>query len=93
LPEKVNSLDLQKELERLGIITNRNSVPNEEKSAWEPSGLRLGTAALTSRGLSVENANTLGSLIGRVIKGGGDAKLREFSRNLASELAWWYEEI
>lgn len=93
LPEKINSLDLQKELEGLGIITNRNSVPNEEKSAWEPSGLRLGTAALTSRGLSVENANTLGSLIGRVIKGGGDAKLREFSRNLASELAWWYEEI
>lgn len=93
LPEKINSLDLQKELENLGIITNRNSVPNEKKSAWEPSGLRLGTAALTSRGVSVENANTLGSLIGRVIKGGADAKLREFSRNLASELAWWYEEI
>jgi len=93
LPKKVNSLELQKELEKLGIITNRNSVQNEENTAWEPSGLRLGTAALTSRGLSVENANTLGSLIGRVIKGGGDAKLREFSRNLASDLAWWYEEI
>ncbi len=93
LPDEANSLELQKELEKLGIITNRNSVPNESKSAWIPSGLRLGTPALTSRGLDVENSNILGSLIGRVIKGGGDAKLREFSRNLAKDLAWWYEEI
>jgi glycine hydroxymethyltransferase len=91
LPENNDSLELQMELEKLGIITNRNSIPDDPKTAWKPSGLRLGTSALTSRGLSVENANILGSLIGRVIKGGGDSKLREFSKNLANELAWWYD--
>ena len=93
LPSDVDSLELQKHLEKLGIITNRNSIPYDTKSAWIPGGLRIGTAALTSRGLSLENANTLGQLIGSVIKSKKSTKLADFSKNLASDLAWWYEEL
>ena len=93
LPNDVDSLQLQKHLEKLGIITNRNSIPYDKKSAWVPGGLRMGTAALTSRGLNVENANTLGQLIGSVITSKKSTKLADFSKNLASELAWWYEEL
>lgn len=38
-------------LEKVGIITNKNTVPGETAKPWNPSGLRLGTPALTTRGL------------------------------------------
>jgi len=93
LPVDLDSLELQKHLEKLGIITNRNSIPNDTKSPWKPGGLRLGTAALTSRGLNIENANTLGRLIGEVITSQKSTKLADFSNNLAKDLAWWYEDL
>jgi len=92
LSDNHNSLEVQDFLEKSGIITNRNSVPNDNRSAWSPGGLRLGTAALTSRGLNIENANTLGRLIGSSIKSNKANKLRDFSKNLVKDLAWWYEE-
>ena len=38
-------------LDRAGIVTNYNTVPNDPRKPFDPSGLRLGTAAVTSRGM------------------------------------------
>jgi glycine hydroxymethyltransferase len=91
LPELIDSLELQNKLETCGIITNRNAVPNDDKSPWQPGGLRLGTAALTSRGLNAEQARELGTAIGSFIL--GELKTEEvsaYSKSLASELKWYY---
>lgn len=42
--------EAQSELEKHGIIANKNTVPNETAKPWNPSGLRLGTPFLTTRG-------------------------------------------
>lgn len=93
LPESIHSLELQNNLESSGIITNRNTIPNDVKSAWVPGGLRLGTAALSSRGLDQDNAYELGTLIGRAVKNNSFKDLKDYSKNLSDKLAWWYEEI
>ncbi len=91
LPEDVDSLEVQKRLERVGIITNRNQIPFDPKSPWRPSGLRLGTAALASRGLTEQQARQLGNLIGEIIQNkSDDGRARVYVNNLAAQLAWYY---
>jgi glycine hydroxymethyltransferase len=43
---------VQEALERANITTNRNTVPGETRSPFQTSGLRLGSAAMTSRGFT-----------------------------------------
>ncbi len=91
LPDTIDSLDFQKHLESLGIVTNRNMIPNDPKSAWRPSGLRLGTAALTSRGLTTAQAADLGRLIARLaLAQATDTQARTTVTDIAASLAWWY---
>ena len=88
----MDSLEFQRSLERAGIITNRNMLPFDTKSAWRPSGMRFGTPALASRGLTVEQAGELGTLIGDLALGKStEAAAKEFSFDLAKQLNWWYE--
>jgi|694.fasta_scaffold54797_9 glycine hydroxymethyltransferase len=91
LPAISDSLDIQHKLEKIGIITNRNSVPFDQKSPWRPSGMRFGTAALTSRGLTTDMAKNLGKLIAdcifdRTSQTQQQAKVKE----LVDSLSWWY---
>ncbi len=60
-------------LEDAGIITNKNTVPNEQRSPFVTSGVRLGTAALTTRGLGPEQMGQVVDMIDRVLTSGGDA--------------------
>jgi glycine hydroxymethyltransferase len=46
-----------------GIVTNRNSVPRDPNGAWYTSGVRLGTPALTTRGLDGNGMDRVAELI------------------------------
>jgi glycine hydroxymethyltransferase len=91
LPESTDSLELQTRLEKLGIITNRNAVPDDTKSPWRPGGLRLGMAALTSRGIETEQTEELGKTIAAIILDKAkDKETRELIQKVIGQLSWWY---
>ncbi len=57
-------------LEAAGIITNKNGIPNDPRPPRITSGLRLGTPAVTTRGMKPEQMNDIAQLIDRVITAG-----------------------
>ncbi|MFP8958807.1 serine hydroxymethyltransferase [Natrialbaceae archaeon A-CW3] len=59
--------DAEEALEEAGIVLNANTVPGETRSAFNPSGIRAGTPALTTRGFDEDDLRTVGNLIARVI--------------------------
>jgi glycine hydroxymethyltransferase len=50
-------------LEAVGITVNRNSIPFDEKPPMNPSGLRIGTSALTTRGFDADDMREVGKVI------------------------------
>lgn len=62
-------------LGRAGIYVNRNTIPYDPKPPRVASGLRIGTAAVTSRGMGVAEMRTIASLILRVLAHPGDARV------------------
>ena len=62
----------EKALDRAGITVNKNLIPFDPQSAKVTSGIRLGTPALTSRGFGAAEMETVGKLIGRVLRSPGD---------------------
>lgn len=60
-------------LEQVGVIANMNTVPNESRSPMQTSGVRLGTPALTTRGLIENDLAEVAGIIDRVFRSKGDA--------------------
>lgn len=54
-------------LEAANIVLNRNSVPNDPSTPFYPSGIRLGTPGITSRGMGVKEMKQIGNAINEVI--------------------------
>ncbi|WP_181692390.1 serine hydroxymethyltransferase [Natronomonas sp. LN261] len=54
-------------LEEVGIVLNKNTVPGETRSPFNPSGIRAGTPALTTRGFDEEACERVADLIYRVV--------------------------
>lgn len=55
--------EAQKILDGVGLNANKNSIPNDKNSAFKPSGLRLGTPAITTRGLVTDDMERLAKWI------------------------------
>lgn len=64
----VTGKDAEKLLEKANITCNKNTVPNDPASPFVTSGIRLGTAAVTTRGLQVEDMDVIAEAIYLLIK-------------------------
>mgnify|MGYP000565405654 FL=1 len=64
--------DAEDALAAANIVLNGNTVPGETRSPFDPSGIRAGTAALTTRGFDADAIREVGDLIYRVVDAAGD---------------------
>jgi glycine hydroxymethyltransferase len=78
---------VQEVLESVNLYVNRNVVPFEQRSAWETSGIRVGTPAVTTKGLKEEEIRQVGLLITKIIRNIDDEKIREEVKKEVVELA------
>ena len=69
---EVTGKEAEKLLERVGITVNKNAIPNEQRSPFVTSGIRVGSAAATTRGLTAEEFYEVGELIARALFHAGD---------------------
>lgn len=81
-PDGMSGKEVEALLDRANITLNKNSVPNDTRSMFATSGLRIGTPAATTRGLREDDFACLGRLIARVIRE-GEAALPEVSAAVA----------
>jgi glycine hydroxymethyltransferase len=65
--KNISGKPAQELLDSAGIVTNRSTVPFDKKKPWDPSGIRLGTAAITSRGMKEKEMSKVASWIMAVI--------------------------
>jgi glycine hydroxymethyltransferase len=64
----ITGLEAETALGKAGITVNKNTIPNETKSPFVTSGLRIGTPAITSRGMMETEMRIIGNWIGTVVK-------------------------
>jgi glycine hydroxymethyltransferase len=73
----------EKVLDEVGITVNKNTIPFDPQSPFVTSGIRIGTAAVTSRGFGLEDMDEIASIIAFTLKNHEDeAKLKEASERV-----------
>ena len=88
--EEVTGKELEKRLDEAHITCNKNTIPNDPRSPFVTSGVRLGTPAVTTRGMKEEDMETIAEAIAMVIKEEGAV---EQARELVKKLTDKYPLI
>ncbi len=84
--EEVTGKELEKRLDEAHITCNKNTIPNDPRSPFVTSGVRLGTPAVTTRGMKEEDMEMIAEAISMVIKEEGAVeKARELVKKLTDK--------
>ncbi|MCY2963867.1 MAG: serine hydroxymethyltransferase, partial [Planctomycetota bacterium] len=75
----------EKALDHAGITVNKNMIPFDKRKALDPSGIRLGTPALTTRGMKEPEMKRVGSWILQVLRAADDAAVAQRVRGEIAE--------
>jgi glycine hydroxymethyltransferase len=73
-------------LGRCGITVNKNMIPFDQRKPMDPSGIRLGTPALTTRGMGCDTIRTIGGWIVEVLRAPDDQQRTARIRGQVAEL-------
>jgi len=76
-PNKINGRDSARALEEAGITLNKNGVPFDTENPFITSGIRIGTPAITARGMKEGEMKLIADWMDQVLKNIGDAPLKE----------------
>ncbi|MFA4818337.1 MAG: serine hydroxymethyltransferase [Patescibacteria group bacterium] len=77
-------------LDTVGITVNKNLIPYDSRSPLDPSGIRLGTPALTTRGMKEEVMMEIGQIISSVLKSPVDESILEKAKQRVKNLTKQY---
>lgn len=66
-PLGITGRDAERALDSVGIIANKNAIPYDSRPPRVTSGLRLGTPAITSRGMGAEESGQVASMVARIL--------------------------
>lgn len=86
-PAQITGKDAETLLEEVGFTVNKNAIPNDPESPFVTSGIRVGSAAMTTRGFTEEDAATVGRLLAETIfRRNEPSRLEEIKREVAALL-------
>jgi glycine hydroxymethyltransferase len=83
---ELSGKDAEAALEAARITTNKNTVPGEKRSPFVTSGIRIGTAALTTRGMDEADMRSIGSWMADVLEAPTDEAVRRRVREKVRDL-------
>jgi len=82
----ITGKEAQKEFEEIGITLNKNSIPFDPQPFWITSGVRLGTPAITTRGMKEPEMKEIGKIITAYVKNRNDKKIVEHLKERVADL-------
>ena len=82
----ISGKDAEKRLDDVGITVNKNTIPFDTRSPMVASGIRIGTPAVTTRGMGPEEMEAIGGAIARVLEARDDAAVLDETRRAVAEL-------
>jgi len=83
---EISGLKAQRRLDRAGITTSKSTVPGEQRSPWVTSGLRVGTPAVTTRGMCEDEMRQIARWLVDVLENPEDEELAARTREEVREL-------
>jgi glycine hydroxymethyltransferase len=86
----ITGLEAEQALGNAGITVNKNTIPNETKSPFVTSGLRVGTPAVTSRGMKETEMKMIGEWISAIVRDSKNKTLQEKIREEVKSLSIQY---
>jgi len=85
-PKELNGKEAQEVLDRAGITVNKNAIPFDTSSPFKPSGMRVGTPAVTTRGMREEEMLEIADLVAEALKNRDDNGALERVRGKVRDL-------
>src|SRR6266700_2262758 len=85
-PKEINGKEAQEVLDRAGITVNKNAIPFDTYPIFKPGGIRIGTPAVTTRGLKEEEMLEIADLIAEALSNRSDADALERVRRKVLDL-------
>lgn len=85
-PQQLTGKTAEKVLDEVGITVNKNTIPYDPESPFVTSGIRIGTAAVTTRGFGLEEMDEIAAIIGLALKNSDSEQALEEARQRVAVL-------